>query len=469
MLLSTAPGSGAEFPVLFAGELAKDQPYFLVDEPADWMHGSVRQWLVGRPSAQSPGDFRSAYAGIVGSVQSSGRLEGGVACAGDDYFVFWGLGDAAPDATQQLAASAGDGWSHEFVPQSTTLEAGLWDQWPGMTITVGRQLQHAVQAAMGDLSPAATPRPIAPDTVRVWRGYRGPDKSYADFASFLGSIFVPACALLQPRAGLVAYLPSMMSQDGKPATVPDQTALMFWATEQAHDAANGTVAVRAYQNLHGGAYDTSTSSSATPAAFDGAVVAEQPYHLLNGEADWMLGVVRHFVGGRPDAQDPGAWLAELGTWASDYAEKPPAGVDGALLCAGVGYVAFWEHAADGAATAGLELDQLASLATPYLSKTAESVAPGAGLWDQWSGWDLTQHDCMNVQLDRAPHEGGAPARDALGRALEVVGDPGRRRADRRQVAGRWHRHVASAPRRRRPAPRLARERRATTATRPGDR
>ena len=255
---------------------------------------------------------------------------------------------------------------------------------------------------MGELNAAAAPRPVAPDTVRVWRGYRAADKSYADFAAFLGSIFAPACALLQPNAGLVAYVPSMTSQNGKPATVPDQTALMFWATAQAHDAANGTVAVRAYQNLHGGAYDTTKSSSATPAAFDGAVLAEQPYHLLDGPADWMLGAVRHFVGGRPDAQDPGAWLAELGTWASAYAGQPPAGVDAALLCAGNDYVAFWEHAADARTPAGPALDQLGSLATPYLSKTAETVAPGGGLWDQWPGWDLTQRDCMNVQLDRPP-------------------------------------------------------------------
>ena len=192
----------------------------------------------------------------------------------------------------------------------------------------------------------------------------------------------------------------MVSQAGKPATVPDQTALMFWATDQAHDAATGTVAVRAYQNLHGGAYDMSKSSSATPLAFGGGIVAEQPYHLLNGPADWMLGTVRHFVGGRPDAQDTAAWLAEIGTWASGYAERPPTGVDGALLCAGDNYVTFWEHTSLDVPSSSPALDQLAALATVYLSKEAALTPPGGGLWDQWPGWDLGQHDCMNVQLDR---------------------------------------------------------------------
>jgi hypothetical protein len=258
---------------------------------------------------------------------------------------------------------------------------------------------------VGDLKTTVGPQPIPPDTVRVWRGYRSAEVSYADFAAFLGTVFVPACALLQPRAGLAAYVPSMMRQDGKPETVPDQTALMFWATEAAHDAANATVAVRAYQNLHGDAYDTKRSSSAVPVAFDGALLSEQPYHLLNTPADWMLGSVRHFVGARPDGQDPGAWLAELGDWASDYAGQPPAGVDGALICVGDGYVAFWEHTPETAGTApapapGPALDQLGALATGFLSKEAVAVTPGGGLWGQWAGWDLAVFDCINVQLTR---------------------------------------------------------------------
>jgi hypothetical protein len=250
------------------------------------------------------------------------------------------------------------------------------------------------------LSTPAKPQPVAPDTVRVWRGYRSQTLDYAGFASFLGTVFVPACALLQPQAGLTAYLPSMMSQTNKPATVPDQTALMFWATAAAHDNATQTVAVRAYQNLHGDAYALPASSSQPPLAFGGGMVAEQPYYLLNGDADWMLGTVTHFVGGRPDGQAAPAWLAELGSWTSDYAGKPPTGIDGALICAGNDYVAFWEHnPADGAASSPA-LAELVSMTTVYLSKQAVPTAPGGGLWDNWPGWDLTQLDCMNVQLNR---------------------------------------------------------------------
>jgi len=103
------------------------------------------------------------------------------------------------------------------------------------------------------------PHLVAPNTVRVWRGWMLAGTDYAQFAQTLGSVFVPSCALLQPNAGLTAYVPSMMAQTDKPAAVPDQTALMWWATTAAHDEATKTVAVRAYQDLHGAVYDTKIS------------------------------------------------------------------------------------------------------------------------------------------------------------------------------------------------------------------
>lgn len=252
--------------------------------------------------------------------------------------------------------------------------------------------------------PHPAPQPVAADSVHVWRGFRAPAKSYADFAKFLGNVFVPACALLQPDAGLCAYLPSMPAQDGKPASVPDQTALMFWATQQAYTDAFNTVAVRAYTNLHGDVYDTTRSSAQFPVPFAGQVVAEQPYHLFDAPADWMLGTVRHLVGARPAAQPAADFLAAVQAWAAGYQSARPQGVDAALLCAGDDYVVFWEHRpgdGDGSSLAGL-----AALVTPYLDKVAEPLAP-EGLWDDWAGFDLVTHDCANVQLRRpAPSRAG---------------------------------------------------------------
>jgi hypothetical protein len=249
---------------------------------------------------------------------------------------------------------------------------------------------------MPSMSPK--PLPVQPNSVRVWHGFRAPDLSYEEFANLLGTVFIPTGTLLQPRAGLCAFLPTMTRQTDKPEEVPDQTALMWWTTEQQHDLAPRCQAVRAYQALHF-AYDETRSKSRPPVPFEGSAAAGQSYHLFTQEADWMLGTVRHFVGG-PREAGPG-WLDAVGRWASDYVASEPGAVDGALLDVADGYVAFWEHYPDADAPPSPALDQLAELATPSLSKAAEPIAPGGGLWDEWPGWpDLGEEDCWNIQLDR---------------------------------------------------------------------
>jgi hypothetical protein len=210
-------------------------------------------------------------------------------------------------------------------------------------------------------------------------------------------VFVPACALLQPNAGLCAYVPTMVPQADKPAGVPDQTALMFWSDKDQHDKAFKTVAVRAYTNLHGDAYDTKRSSAQFPIAFAGTVAAEQPYFLVGQPADWMRGYIHHFVGARPPAQAPADFLAAIAAWAAGYAGRKAADIDNALLCAGNDYVVLWEHSAsaDTQFAAGI-----ADLAVPSLDRVAENYRPPAGLWDDWPGIDLDAHDCINIQLDR---------------------------------------------------------------------
>jgi hypothetical protein len=225
-------------------------------------------------------------------------------------------------------------------------------------------------------------------------------------------VFVPGCALLQPNAGLRAYVPSMMNRANKPAAVPDQTALMFWATPSTHDEAPQTPAVRIYQSLHSDAYDMTVSRSDVPLPLGASIAIDQSYYLFDNPADWMLGSVRHLVGA---PRMPATFTSALQTWAAGYKAKPPKGVDGALLVAGKGYVAFWEHWTGKPGSSSI--DDLAGLVTPFLSATAENIPPRGGLWDDWPGWDLTQHTCMNVQLDRP--QAAARARRPRTRAVAV--------------------------------------------------
>lgn len=242
----------------------------------------------------------------------------------------------------------------------------------------------------------AAGRAVAPDSVHVWRGFRAPGKSATDFASFLGSVFVPACALLQPEAGLRAYLPSLPKTAGKPDSVPDQTALMFWATQQAYHDAFETVAVRAYTNLHGDVYGPG-SSAQFPVALGSSLVAEQPYYLIDQTADWMLGHVRHLVIARSPSAQPQAFLGEVYAWADELRNQPPSGIKGAIVCAGQSYAAAWLL---GEPRGDDPFGSLAKLGPVWLDAEAECTELPADLWTAWPGLQLAYPSCLNIQLKR---------------------------------------------------------------------
>jgi len=246
--------------------------------------------------------------------------------------------------------------------------------------------------------------PVPADSVYVWRGFKSATLTYEQFVQFLGSTFVPACALLQPPVGLRAYLPTMVPPDGKPDAVPDQTALMFWATPQAHDLARKAIAVRIYQDLHGDAYDMARSGTpevpVSITAASGSVAPEQPYHLVDSPADWMLGAVHHLVGARRQDLAAATFLAEAHAWATAFHAGPPRGVDGALVCCGNDYAVAWVHSPDPSATLGDALAGLAALTVPVLDSEQRPLELRAGLWDDWPGLDLTTDSCINIQLAR---------------------------------------------------------------------
>lgn len=260
----------------------------------------------------------------------------------------------------------------------------------------------------------AKPRsyPVAPNAVYVWRGFMAAGSTYAQFAQFLGSVFVPACALLQPPVGLRAYIPTMVPQGQKSAAVPDQTALMFWATPEAHNAANAAIAVRIYQQLHGDVYDMTRSkltevpvpvSSAT-----GTLISEQPYYVFDQPADWMLGHIDHLVGARLANLTAANFLSAAYQWTSALKAKPPNGVDGALVSCGTDYLAAWVHSASRGTGFQKVLDGLQVLTTPVLRTNPSPLALGAGLWDDWAGIDLTKNPCINIQFSRPPANRACP-------------------------------------------------------------
>ncbi len=251
--------------------------------------------------------------------------------------------------------------------------------------------------------------PVPPNSVYVWRGYKNDEKTYEDFYSFLGSVFVPACALLQPPVGLRAYIPTLVPQRNKHMAIPDQTALMFWATPQSHNLANETVAVRAYQHLHGALYDMTRSHTpevpVTLPSEKEKIVADQPYYLLEHAADWMFGQIIHVIGSRPSSLSVTEFLQANHTWALEFQKNIPANVDAALLSCAEDYTVLWIHMDSNNTEVEQYIHALDRYVHVHMVIQPEPLTIEADLWNNWGGIDYSENKnaSLNIQLNRPVH------------------------------------------------------------------
>lgn len=248
--------------------------------------------------------------------------------------------------------------------------------------------------------------PVAPNSVYVWRGFKNTDRSFEDFAGFLGNVFVPACMLLQPPVGLRAYYPTLVPQENKNNVLPDQTALMFWDTPASHNMANETVAVRVYQNLHGTLYDMKRSKTREVPVMLPASVSEfeldQPYYLFEQPADWMMGVTLHVVGSRPDSVLSADFRKSIFNWAHNFSTQSGGRIDASLVCCNADYAVAWVHSADESADISTVLDQFKSLIDVHLDIVPREMKLDKSLWSNWAGIDYSDksNTSLNVQFER---------------------------------------------------------------------
>ena len=244
---------------------------------------------------------------------------------------------------------------------------------------------------------------ISPDSVRVWRGFRLPSLTIDEFCAKLGTVFVPATVKLQIQAGLQAYVPTIPAGlADKPEGVPDETAILFWESQQTYWDAFRTLAVRAYTLTHNGMYTTSgpTSRADFPALFGETLDADQPVCLFDNAADWMAGPVTHLVGGRPKAKDPSGFRADLATVLTQIQSDVP--LAGAIACTGDDYLVYWEL---GLADSGMpqpseSLALLRSVVDWHHVFVPVPTALPVDLWDDWAGMDVESGMSFNMQFDR---------------------------------------------------------------------
>jgi len=392
-----AKGSGADFPTLYDGKLIANDCFYLIDESADWMHGKVKHLVA---SADSTDQVK--YQSIIDRIQSRGAVDGAIVCLGDEYIVYWQLNGESDPGFEELAALCK--WKGEITPKDYCFPNGsaLWDKWPGMTIVAGDSFNMQFVREF-ELKLPIPPQPVAPDSVHVWRGYKkGTDEEFADF---LGHVFLPAGSLLQPNAGLHAFFPSLPNNVGKPGTVPDQTALMFWTNPETYKEGFNKMAVRAYTNLHGDLYDTTKSKSGFPILFEDKLVQEQPYFLIDKKADWMISDVHHLVAQRSPDQDPADFMNMIQGWAKSVQSDTPDRLNGTIVCADNEYTAIWMCWEEGADQLQF-IEGLTSKTKVWLNMESSKYKMPVGLWDNWTkdgkpdGIPQVFPSSLSVQLDR---------------------------------------------------------------------
>jgi hypothetical protein len=246
----------------------------------------------------------------------------------------------------------------------------------------------------------SVPKPVPPDAVRIWRGFRNPSLSEDKFFEDLGSVFVPATVEMQWRSGLDAYIPSFPAGKGKPATVPDETAILFWDSQLAYHNGFNTLAIRTYSMTHASVYNTQQKKSTAdfPDLYQGTLQAGQCYYFFPGSIDWMQGTVFHVAGGRPLKTTPATFLSSIQAWATGYQQNNPDTAAGAIICATADYVVFWCCIPNGVGGTGMA--GLTRLCDVYHNKAARPVALPAGMFDNFLGLVVKPGDSFNMQFTR---------------------------------------------------------------------
>ena len=239
-------------------------------------------------------------------------------------------------------------------------------------------------------------RPVLPDAVRVWRGFRLPTLTPVSFLTALGTIFIPVTAQLQSLYGLTAYLPTVLPT-GKPNGVPDEIALVFYETQQAYNDTTQIVAGRAYSSLHKTVFAFPASLSGFPVLLGPAgATLDHPFHLFNESVDWQQGFTQVFVGARPEKVNVTKFASSLTKFLQSQQKRPAPGLDGAIGCVSSNYVVYWEHwNSEGQSLEGA-ISEMPKLATRVLLQPYTTQAVDPSLTDHYAGLSSVESKSFNI-------------------------------------------------------------------------
>jgi len=243
-----------------------------------------------------------------------------------------------------------------------------------------------------------TPFAIPPNAERVWRGWRGPALDLNAFLQRLGTVFIPATVEMQIKVGLDTYVPTIPGGlAGKPDTVPDETAILFWDSQQTYTDGFETLAVRTYTLTHAAVY-TPNSRADFPTLFANQLTPDQPCYLFNKPADWMKGVITHLIGGPPANVAPAQFYANVAQQLT--AIQSAAKLQGGIACVGNGYVVSWLLDSTGSGQGAAAAAALAGVCGWSTVVNPASTELLSGFWDKWPGMTVNSGDSFNMQFKR---------------------------------------------------------------------
>jgi hypothetical protein len=245
---------------------------------------------------------------------------------------------------------------------------------------------------------------VPPNAARVWRGFRLPSMQLEQFQELHGTVFIPATVKLQTTSGLESYVPTVLAGvPGKPDSVPDETAVVFWKSQSAYHNAFNRLAVRTYKLTHGGIFDFQNrrSRSGFPVLFSGTLDVDTPVYLFDKPAVWMYHTVKHLAAARPSEITPKKFLEDISKILSTI--KNDVELEGAVACAGNDYFVYWELIRNNSSS-GIPLlikEALTDWSWSWSRTfTAKPTHLEHGLWDEWKGMDIHGGESFNMQFDR---------------------------------------------------------------------
>jgi hypothetical protein len=234
---------------------------------------------------------------------------------------------------------------------------------------------------------------VPANAVRVWCGRRNNGLQQDQFLKRFGDMLMPLTVEMQHSDGAHAHLRAVLPAD-RPATVPDEIALVFYKSQEAYEnAMRALPGGRWYRDFHAQVFNLDTSDSGFPNLLQGVFELNKPWHLFTNRVDWKTGVVQIYVGVRKDSISVEIYRAAIEVAARSRQEVYES-VDGAVLFAAEDYLIYWQHSPLGVA-GSLSLE---AVADSVFKESARQVVVPVRFSEVFAGIPLRGGEFFNMQF-----------------------------------------------------------------------